>query len=123
MKSNFTKSQKISKNYIWKKLFLSAIIFVSPIVFAQNANWDYATSQIYTPAAGFSPKKVLLDKAPMFADLYNFNYPEHNTSSSAHFKQAISELYAASSQQYFTNPSSLPYFEDVAEHASEILVR
>lgn len=56
----------------------------------------------------------------MFADLYNFNFPEHNTSSSAHFKQAISELYAASSQQYFANPSSLPNFEDVAEHATEV---
>ncbi|MFC6267752.1 hypothetical protein [Frigoriflavimonas asaccharolytica] len=96
------------------------MLFCAPFLFAQNFNWDTALSQIYVPTSGFSPQKVLLDKAPMFADLYNFNYPEHNISNADHFQQSLSELYTASSNQYFANPTTLPKFEQVIGTATEI---
>lgn len=102
-----------------KKSLLLVLLLWIQSVFSQSFSWDTALSQIYTPTRGDSPKKVLLDKAPMFADLYNFNYPEFNTSNSNHFQQALTELNMAS-WNIFANQPLFPNFERIANSATEI---
>ena len=119
MKSKITR-EKIFCSSKWNKLFLFGIILFTKSILAQNFNWENALSQIYVPQPGFAPEKVLLDKAPMFADLYNFNYPEHNVSNNGHFRQALFELYTASGHNYFSNEDTLPNFESIVTPAVEI---
>ena len=102
-----------------KKLFLIVTV-VHFFSYGQNSNWDTALSQIYQPISGFEAKKVLLDKASAFSDLYNFNDGDHNTSDAIHFKQALSELYSASNQQYFSNYTNFPNFNTVINSSSSI---
>ncbi|WHF50803.1 T9SS type A sorting domain-containing protein [Chryseobacterium gotjawalense] len=102
-----------------RKIYSLILLLGLQILYGQSFNWDIALSQIYTPVSGTSPKKVLLDKAPIFADLYNFNYPEYNTSNSDHFQQALTELNMASNN-IFTNQNSFPDFIQICNTANEI---
>lgn len=102
-----------------KKIYSLIILLSLQILYGQIFNWDIALSQIYTPASGTSPQKILLDKAPIFADLYNFNYPEYNTSNSDHFQQALTELNIASNNT-FTNQNSFPDFIQICNTTNEI---
>ncbi|WP_187477486.1 esterase/lipase family protein [Amniculibacterium sp. G2-70] len=102
-----------------KKLSFLFLVFWQLALWGQT-NWDTAISQIYTPTTGFSAQKVLLDRAPIFADLYNFNNTDFNTCNAQHFKQGLSELKIASNNQYFTNFNSFPNFTSEIETATTI---
>jgi hypothetical protein len=100
--------------------YLFFIFLFFKIADAQTTNWELALSQISTPSNGFSSQKILLDKVTSFANLYNYNEPEHNKSNANHFKQSLSELYRASEKQYFANQSIYPDFDKIASTATMI---
>lgn len=103
-----------------KKILQSLFVFLATFCFAQE---DITLDQLLINSGQFTQaglnNRVLYQRSIMYADIPHFNSGT-NTATHPYFEQAILELYAASSQQYFANPSSLLNFEDVAEYASEI---
>jgi hypothetical protein len=82
----------------------------------------YRTFSNKNTTTGFSSQKILLDKVAAFANLYNYNNADYNTSSANHFKQALSELYRCSDAQYFTSPENYTFFEATIATATVIPV-
>jgi Secretion system C-terminal sorting domain len=100
--------------------YLVFLLGILNVTHAQVVNWDTALSQIKTPTTGFSSQKILLDKVAAFANLYNYNSANYNTSDANHFKQSLSELYRCSDAVYFTSPENYIVFEKTIANATVI---